>query len=346
MPFTTPLLAAARVRVSERNGIEMIAANPAGRKGVYILPWAGVRAFCNPTVHDTLLFQHLTRLTALDPRVVREGALTVALEGHAGRDAQAAAKQTIAADRIHLLQTHFLLLQGLIEQTEPGPGGHAITHAVDFDQRVSVVTQRIARDMQRSVEQISAAVAAVSAAFAPIGIGPYDRSARIPRLIERLEDTQAALSGWLKEDAEHDFGGLGSALAAAMRAAAKSGQAVVATTRVVLADPLALLQRCIADPLGIAVLAERGDWLLDGWERLCLLWQAAADLASRRPVLLEMAQGIPELPREAFGWTNPRVAIQVADQSVRVTGSDNGWRTSSAAFSLVERNERLRSMSL
>ena len=120
MPFTTPLLAGTCVRHCKREGVELVVPSPSGGRGVYILRWSGVRALCNPTVHDTLLFQRSSRLTSVDPASIRETALEVAREGHAGRAASTAAEAALVHDRSQRALTHVLLLKGLVEQFDPG----------------------------------------------------------------------------------------------------------------------------------------------------------------------------------------------------------------------------------
>jgi hypothetical protein len=62
------MLAGARLRNSERTGIELVLQNPSGGRGVYILRWPGVQALCSPTLHDTVLFRRLTSLAVIDQR--------------------------------------------------------------------------------------------------------------------------------------------------------------------------------------------------------------------------------------------------------------------------------------
>lgn len=309
------------------------------------MQWSGVRALSTPTVHDTLLFQRLGRLTDLDPRGMREAALAEAMEGHAGQSALTVAKKITLTDRMQQVQADFLLMQSLVNQAEPGNLMNATSRTPEFDQRANAVLQRIGSSLRRPVSQLAAAMTAISGAFTPLGIAQHDTTARIPRLVERLETTCNALFKWANEDADQDLGGLATAVATSIGAAAKWGRTVVATSRALLKDPLALLTRYLADPDGVKALAERADWLLDGWERVCLLWHVPCSVTSRSAALLEMTQAFPVLPQEAFNWKNPAMSLQTPEQSCRVVSTDGRWRTGSSAFVMVERNEKLRAMS-
>ena len=119
VPFTTPMLAGARVRLSKRTGTELVVPNPSGSRGIYVVLWAGVRDLCNPTVHDRRLIEYISRLPQIDPAAVRKSGLEVALEGYAGRGAVAAAEAARESDDAHRLLAHFRLLAELIEQVEP-----------------------------------------------------------------------------------------------------------------------------------------------------------------------------------------------------------------------------------
>src|SRR4051794_14613092 len=91
VPFTTPTLAAARARTSERSGLELIVANPAGGRGFYVMPWSGVQDFCRPTLHDRQIQERAAALSCVTPGSIRQICRDVAGEGDAGRGAPPAA---------------------------------------------------------------------------------------------------------------------------------------------------------------------------------------------------------------------------------------------------------------
>lgn len=347
-PFTTPMLAGARVRESDRTGIELVVPNPSGGRGVYILNWPGVCALCKPTVHDTMLFRRFASLADIDSAHIRAAALDVAIAGHAGRDAVIAAEAAVAADRAERLLAHFLVLMGLVEQLDPK--GRKITslgeRTPDVDRRANAVLHRVASSIGRPVAQLAGGLGAVADAFAPVGVAQDDRIARIPRLNLRLEAVSSALSHWLAEAPENDIGGLGQMVAVAMQTASESGTTVLRTTRLKLNDPMALLKTWCAEPAGVVALTGRCDALLDGWERVALLWLAATTDASRRATLLEMIPSMPVLPREVTDWIGVSIPSEAMEPACRVTSQQDSWRSGGAAFSLIERNEKLRAMSL
>jgi len=347
-PFTTPLLAGARIRESSRTGIELVVPNPSGGRGVYIVHWPGVSALCKPTVHDTMLFRRCSALRDIDTASIRAAALDVALEGHAGRDAAAAAETSIAADRSQRLLSHFLLLMGVVEQVDPDgiKATSLLERTPDRDRRASAALHLVAKEIGRPASYLASGLAAMGDAFAAVGVAADDQAARIPRLILRLRETSAAMASWLSDGPNDDIAGLGRLVTAAMQSAGDTGAALLQATRLPFADPVGLLKSWCSARTEVIARSGRCDALLDGWERVALLWLAAATDATRRAALFEMIPVIPVLPREAMDWDGIAIPAAAMDPVCRVTSHDNTWRNGSASFGLVERNETLRAMSL
>jgi hypothetical protein len=346
------MLAGARVRQSERTGIELVVSNPSGGRGVYIFRWLGVRALCSPTVHDTKLFQRFRHLAAIDPSRIRRAAMAVAAEGYAGRAAVSAAATAMANDRSERLLAHLRLLTRLADQHAPGGPTPAdlAERTPDLDRRANATLHRLAPSLGRPAARLAIDVMAIADAFAPLGIAPPEftpngQIGRIPRLIARMDATSSALFSWLDTDVDNDIGGLGRAVGQAMRTATRTAEAVLEVVRAALSDPAALLQRWVRDAAGVRASASRCDWLLDGWERVCLLWAIATSDASRRAALLEMAPLVPVLPREVEEWIDVAIPREAMNESCHVTNSRDAWRSGGAALGWIQRNEQLRAMS-
>lgn len=348
VPFTTLLLAGTRIRASPRVGIELLVPNPSGARGVYILQWPTVREHYRPTMHDTVLLQRVTNPGTLDPRAMRDLAWDVAREGLAGPEARAAAEANEISDRSQRVLVVFLLLRALVEQL--GPPGPRLTAAADraaeLDRRGSQVLHRLAPGFGRTGPQLGAALTALGDVLAPAGITSDDPPSRVARLIDRLQATRNDMVKSFQVNEENDGIRLGRSVTASMDTTLACAKGLLRVSRASAADPLALLKRWIAAPRQVAALATRTEWVLDGWERISLLWQSARDHAARRGALLEMAQLVPVLPREAIEWTGAALPVEALEPTCRVTCLSDGWRSGGAAFVQVGRNEKLRAMSL
>jgi hypothetical protein len=130
-----------------------------------------------------------------------------------------------------------------------------------------------------------------------------------------------------------------------MAGALDGAEAMLAQTRATLADPVQLLQSWIANPDDAAGLVARCDWLLDGWEHVCLIWKLADSDSSRRAALLEMAQSLPVWPREVNDWFPAHIPLEAMNLACRVVSRNDTWRSGAAALAMIERNETLRAMS-
>ena len=337
------MLAGARVRPANGREIEFVLPNTSGSRGVYVMPWRGVRTFCQPTVHDTMLVRRLASLAAVSPASVRDAGLHVALEGYAGRAAMAAARTVMDHDLRRQRLTHGLLLRALAAQA--GPGGEPATPAAGSAGCPGLaMSYDCAPPSGLSPAGLDAVLAALAAAVAPAGIAPADNDARMVRLIGLLDRTRIALADWLHGAPDSEAGGLGETVIAAVDRAGESGRAALAAIRPTMADPAALLRRWIAGRTAVQASLQRCDWLLDGWERPALLFLSAGPGAGRHAALLEMATLIPVLPAEVSAWTDIPVHPDTLRQTCQITISDDSWRTGGPAFGLIARNESLLAM--
>ena len=346
VPFTTPQLAGARVRPAERTGTEFIVPNPSGGRGVYVLSWGGVRQLSRPTVHDTLLHQRISRLPIMDPRGVRTVARQLAAEGLAGREAAIAATAAIAAESGELVLINFLLLLTLMEQVEPAglKIGPETGHTPELDRRARRIVSRFGAATGRGSAQISEDLEGLSFQFLAIGLNAEAPCARLPRLTARLTNAAASLTSWARRLQDDEFGALASSLARTVTVAAGCADATIRTARGLIANMPLLLRTWAETPAAIAEQTSRPEWVLDGWERICLLWETTTQVSAQRAVLREMAQLVPLLPREAAEWSEARQELDNQEPILRNARLNDGWRGGGASFGLIARNERLQAL--
>jgi hypothetical protein len=383
VPFTTPALLGARARVAAR-GVELVVPHPAGARGVYIMTCSEVGHFCAATLHDLRLADRLAAATSLSPAAMRELARGVALEGLAGRAARQAAIEALETKRTARLLANIALLQALVMQSEGGTCAVA-----ELDRHAKAAILRLAPGLGRAPEAVTDDIEALAGLLAPLGLGAAAASAPLAGLLVdlgRLEGEVSAQGGGqaMAGAAELPGGGtqmpgggthiavgatqlwggatqagLGGVLVASAAAStAALAQRALEDARARAGDMAGLLAAWCADRAATAARLTRGDWLLDGWEQICLIWHLSGD-ANRRGCLSEMALMVPMLPREAADWAaemwagETRAGGMVAgamldnDQRERlrklVAGFEN-WRTGSLVFDLIARNERVRAL--
>lgn len=346
VPFTTPLLLGARVRPADRGGIELIVPNPAGGLGVYILPWTSLIKFRQPTVHDTRLHQRIVEREAITPATIRDAARLVAAEGLAGRDAAAAATAASAADTRDRLAANFLLLLAAIRQTSPTGkvDEMALASQQELRRRAKYAIEQIAPRLGRATDTVFNDIEQLASLLTPIGLDDQQPPARVPRLLARIERLRNEITLWAREYP-------GDSASAALIIAKIAG-VTITCTEITLAEARActddvadLLARWLAAPEQIGRWLARSEWLVDGWEPICLLWQGAATQAGRHAALAEISLLVPLLPKEVAGWLSRQVDIRMMSGMPRIVPADTDWRTG-MHFERVARNERLRALAV
>jgi len=310
-PFTTPVLAGARVRRDPRHGLVLVVPNPAGGHSVYILPWSGVRDMCHPTLHDKMLHELilLPRPNAITPATVRAAARRVAIEGAAGRSAHAATVKAVQADTESCQATNQYLLRILATQT---------------------VAQAELKEIATLAEMVD-----------EVGVGPYAARASIPVRLTRLKKLHAEFDAWsLKGADETGYVSMTCAMAAL---AISCAEQVLAAARARVGNIGGLLAELRTRPGELAAIISRPAWMLDGWDLPCLIWEAASGDA-RRTALLEIGQILTVLPKEAEQWIGASIEAEVSLVIRRTVGHNQDWRTGSSTLDVVARNEQFRAL--
>ena len=340
LPFTTPALANTRGRPTERDGFDLIVPNPSGGRGVYIIGWDGVRQLCRPTMHDTHLAARLAALRSVTPGEIRRAERALLAEGLGGREGQAAAQATAAADRQDRLVTNFRLLLALVSQVDPDHAAGAPANEVEQRARRSLA--RIAPRLNRSTEAIAAALEELAGVFAPIGLPEQAPPARIPRILAGLRLVHLETGQWARQRNGEDGGQAGLVAAGAELTLACAAQSL-REAQGLTAAMIELLRDWGSDPAAVATRLARPEWLLDGWEPIVLLWRGAQTDAERIAALADMAALVPVLPREVAAWMGTEVDVEALSRIRRSVRLNQDWRTGQT-FDRIARNERLRAL--
>jgi hypothetical protein len=346
VPFTTPMLMGARARPAERGGPELVVPSPSGSRGVYVLAWNGVRELCQPTVHDRRLNEVVAALSSVTPSAIRKAARDVAAEGLAGREAIAAAGVARDAEHREAMVANFMLLMALVQQMEPGEA-HAVSpvRGVDsaLETRAKRVIARIAPRLGRDPDAIAASLEEMAPLFASTGMEGSPVEGRAARALGVLSRVRAETAEWSQSRTD-ESAALAGMVATVADLTISCTEATLAEAHTLTADMTRLLRRWTTEPARIRELAARPEWLLDGWEQVCLLWLTATEDAARRAALPEMALLVPIVPREAGDWLGGTVNMDAALRVRRTVSLNEDWRTGTAVFELIARNEHLRAL--
>jgi hypothetical protein len=308
VPFTAPLLAGARLRHSTARGAELLLPALGGR-GVYVLDWASAQSLCAPTLHDRQLWSRLALLGAPRPSEIRAAARLTATQGFAGRPARAAAVQRSQALGAAREAVRAALLERLAISGEAAPIAPAD-------------------------------LATLGTALAGIGLGPVV-AGPVAQAMAQIRGVVAGLEEWARLAPGPDQRRAAAILVGAAQLTLAKAEASLATLWPLLARPQALL--AAPGALGqLVLLAERPDWLLDGWEAVAAMWTACA--ADRRgDALAEMLGLLPVLPLEVDRWPGPPADWDSLLRARRLSPPRPAWAGGGLA-DLAARNEVLRAL--
>lgn len=346
VPFTTPMLAGTRARPNERCGTELLVPNLSGGRGVYVLPWNNISRLCRPTVHDRRLNQKVESLISVTPGTIRQASREVAIEGLAGREAQVAAAK--AADRDHRarLRTNFLLLLRLLAHIDPGAvhQSGAEPSAELEAEAFRIILERAPR-LGLSADSVTTDLEHLAEVFSAVGVHGQTGQARLPALLEMLSRVREETAAWAKE---HRFpsGEMAAMIAEVAGATIACAAATLRDAWLATEDVAALIRQWNTGPDRVIRLAARPEWLLDGWEQICLLWLDAVMPGAREAALNEMAMLAPVLPKETREWARLPVQAYGLYTYRRTVLANEDWRSGGSSLELVSRNERLRARAI
>ena len=347
VPFTTPMLLGARARPSDRGGLELIVANPSGGRGTYILPWSGVSRLCRPTVHDIRLYGCIAERQAITPVSIRAAAQAVATQGLAGRDAAVAAAAAQAEEVRDRLSTNFLLMVAAIRQTDPTgiiDEMEVVTRHPALQQRAKYSIDIIAPRLGRTSEAVFKDLEQLAGVLTPIGLDQQDPPARVPRLLDAIKRFRTAAQQWGRDHLDNS--GAQATLAAAIAGVTiDCAESTLADARASTNDVTSLLKEWNTSPEPVARRLARTEWLVDGWEQICLMWESTTSTAERRVAMAELAWMVPILPKEVTAWMSRQVATDVPRGIAKIVPALIDWR-SGMYFNRVARNEHLRALAV
>jgi hypothetical protein len=343
VPFTAPLLFGSRARPAPRGGgIELILPNPTGGRGVYVLAWESVREFCRPTVHDRQLIVRINALPNITPSAIRNVAREVAAEGMAGEEAMEAALATIDASHNELVAANFSLLMAAIHQVErlyP-----TLPPLTDMERRAQRAVGLIAPRVGHSSTWVANSLEALATVLCNIGIRNTSPDSLVGRTLALLTEVRAEIADWGRRNPGDAMIGYAAMICDVADVTLMLADRTLQNAYTMSDDVIAMLHGFGRDPELINRMAARPEWLLDGWETICLLWRDATRPARRRAVVAEIAVLVPVLPREANEWAGDLIDHDKLSALRRYVPFNEDWRTGGTVFEILARNEHLRSV--
>jgi hypothetical protein len=338
VPFTTPVLGGTRVRAGRKTRVELTFRNPADGRGVYVTPWTDIALRCRPTLHDRVLITKIAALPSLTPTTIRQAARTTAEEGLAGEPAMEAARAATAKDKeIRAIASHRLLV-ALIHQVNAVPDlQHASLEAGtdDLDTQARLTNDWLASHLGQPRTWAATALEAIADIMS--GSGELDR---IPRQIAMLRQTRDEIAGWGREQWRVDWISCADMISSAAEFTLTLAASALAKERLATENMIGLLRTWAIDPDVVIRFAARPEWLLDGWEQICLIWNFARDDAGKCAALVEIIEQVPIMPKAVSEWAGNTSDLVVHRPISLNVDSRNG----ASVHDLIARNEQFRAL--
>jgi hypothetical protein len=348
LPFTTPRLGGTRARPGKKHTVELVVPNLSGGRGVYIMPWTSLTSLCRPTLHDKIFSQKIANVVNVTPATIRQVARQIAAEGLAGEEAMEAARLATDADKGDRVVTNFRLLMLLVDQVvrqfKPPVLVSAATTKLDPSARARLTVEWISPRLGQTSNWTANALEELADVLAHIGVGATGSIGRIPRLTALLAEVRADISDWGASRREEDQAAYARMICTVIDVTLTLAGTTVKKAQALPENMVDLMRNWAVDPGLVVELVSRPEWLLDGWEQICLIWRNARDDAMRRAAAAEIATLIPILPKEVNDWCSTQYEIDSLNRFRRLVQLNEDWFTGSRVFDLIARNEHFRAV--
>jgi len=346
VPFTTPLLSQARLRLDRNDKFEFLVPNFTGGKGVYVMPWKTVPSMMTVTLHDRLLFEQIEQLDSHSPETIRGAVLSVQSSGVAGPTAAVAAMEALQRDQHYLVLTQFILVTELLKIV--GIGAQDLLGAGrSAEQSVRLARQalgKVAHIVKITPEELSARVENLGFAVAPAGLPQCPERGRLRQLMAKLEAFAQELDRWAALDVS-DVSGLGTYVAAVARHTLELAKMRLTQLDKVCADPKQIIHDEPRFRAAIGDHVNRLSWLLDGWEFLVAQWTAVKDEhpETQQTAVADISRLVPVIPKEEITMSaetfDMDALAKIQRRWVRV---NEDWRTGALDMQAVMRIESVK----
>jgi hypothetical protein len=330
-PFTTPTISQARLRLDHRGRLEIVARNPTGGDGMYVMPLKAAGDLFRLSIHDRALVEKLATVQPISPLGIRKQALALALEGLAGPDARLAAERARDEDEEHALLTLLVLLERLLEAAgQPRIDWKTIdTGDRASRERLKPYFKRLEPSTGLSGADLVGAVDALSAVVAPVGFEKAPFKSLATSTFDDLCTLQDSIATWAKAESD-DFAGIAALVLDCAALTIDCAEKSLAKASALVQSVGQLLDAHATAPEMVAEVLTRPVWLLYGWRHLVALWQSVAGQTrdAQRDVMVELGELVPLVPLVADDWLGavrekPRSQYEIHRQ-VRLM---EDWRT-------------------
>jgi hypothetical protein len=348
VPFTTPILAHARIRRDWRQRLELVIPGFAGGAGDYVIPWRAAGEVLSLTTHDTQLHAEVTTHQALEPRAVRRVALEVATGGLAGPDVAEAASRALAEDAEATEINELVLILRVIAEVEPDHARQLMqeVRSPEGQARVRETLSAVADRLALDTAAFDPRVAELGALTCAVGAPDSPAPGRIRVILGRLQEFGETMASWGAER----LGVVAEQASFCAKAVAQTSRvtnALLSTFDGAIASPHQVVGDWRAKSAAIEQLTARLAWLVDGWEMPIETWFAAGGESEQIGALAEIVPILPLLPRAEAQLSHELAELgRLAGVGRRWVRTVEDWRTGEPDIEMIYRLEALKARTI
>jgi|GEM_PF-4017911 len=348
VPFTTPGLTLARMRVAGNKPPEFLLAGWSGGKGYYVMTWKSIQDTMNTTLHDRVLYEQLHKQRVDHPRELRATILKVAARGLAGPESRDRARKLLRTDRDYRYLTSYQIILRLLDAC------HVPSHLLAGQDITTEAGQKLvkgllagaAKKVGISYDELQTRIDRLSDLVWPLGLPNAPGQGRLRELLASVKEVRTTLASWTDQ--------LPPEVAPMCRF-----DAYLAEETLKLAGGLIeRLDDQLAAMLGVMAYWDtthpemskgmsRLWWLLDGWDYLVGLIKTSAIRSThdRQATVARVFELVPMIPKEEYAvdFHDASIGSLVATQKRRIRPNED-WRTATLDFDQVRQIEEIRAL--
>lgn len=324
VPFTTPILNQGRVRVDNRQVLELLVPAFSGGQGIYAIRWRDLpEIFSSMTVHDRALHEDIQDSKAVSPGQIRACAMRVAATGLAGPEAAKAARKYFLDIENDRILTTFHLVKSAVEQI--GVQSHLTLHdvaSVDGQLKVKQAVAAVAQKVGRAANQVYSNLETWGSILSPVGVPDMPGQSRLRRLTNEVTGLAQTFYDFAATDPS-DARAMGEVAATVATFTAEKAKIFLQRADQLSGTVPAALRDWDKSKERITADVERIEWLLDGWDFISTVWHDAEnqEREQRRRVMAEIHRILPIPPAREFEApfaVNKKPADNCADRYLKM----------------------------
>lgn len=316
VPFTTGSLAQCRVRLDDRERLEVILPGFSGSKGVYVTAWSSLPDITTLSVHDRTLTETVAREKAITPTDIRRCWLELATTGIGGQSLAETAREELASATEVQIATRVMLLLDSIRRSGGAIGPELVARLghPDGEKQVRALLAGTAKRINCDVATVDAHIEDLAALLGTLGLRSLPKPGRLRDLHFRMQEFSHAIDNWSRTTVSESAHIGRFAAMSAEHSAVVAGRAI-GRVDAMLTDSVKLMSDWEAGRKTLRAELLRIAWLLDGWDYVMRIWSDAVDERMAIDVAVaEIGRVVPIVPAKEVQDESARKSVELFRQ--------------------------------